>query len=369
MTNQKSYIKMVYNEPKYDIYIINKGESKKLSNQERIIMSRVLKKFKPIEKGNICIYPNYNLITLNYLKERLLFKPKKVNRKKSKNIIPGVAIVVSGALVVSLFIAKFKPGNKDYQTDSVKASISNVEIMEEPIPSSTIPIETTVPIETTIPETTEFVQDKLEFEYEFDTPSDKAAYENSTAYMDTYLKYERIYGIDARLLCAIGAQESSGKHYKESRNGGYATGIMGIENIWNGADIKVFNFETNSYETIKVDYSKIGELDYNIKIGAAIFQECFYGTLRNVSSIPEEEFLAYTIQKYNMGSGNMGKILKLGPNWMDNREVAKGGDKLYVEHVLSRLDNDTTLKIRLKDGTYHEVTLTNKALDLKHART
>ena len=30
-----------------------------------------------------------------------------------------------------------------------------------------------------------------------------------------------------------------------------------------------------------------------------------------------------------MGSGNIGKILKLGPNWMDNREIASGGDKLY----------------------------------------
>ena len=158
-------------------------------------------------------------------------------------------------------------------------------------------------------------------------------------------------------------------HHSESINGGYATGIMGIENIWDGADLRVFNFETNSYETIKIDYSKIGDLDYNIKIGAAIFQNYFYGTLNNVTSIPEEELLVYTLQKYNMGPGNMSKILKLGPNWMDNREVASGGDKLYFEHVLSRLDNDTTLKIKLTDGSYYEVSITNKALENNYSRT
>ena len=70
-----------------------------------------------------------------------------------------------------------------------------------------------------------------------------------------------------------------------------------------------------------------------------------------------------------MGPGNMNKVLKLGPNWMDNREVVNGGDKLYVEHVLSRLANETTFKVRQIDGSYHEVTFINKALDLKHART
>lgn len=369
MTKQQNYIKLVRTDYGYEIYSIYKGQKSKLSKRDRIIMTRVLKKFTSIKKENTYIYPNYNLITLSFLKEKLLFKPKKVNRNKSKNILPGLAIVVSGALAVSLFIAKFGTKGNEPQNESTKEPFLRVEVLDEPIPTSTIPVETTLPFETIIPESQELISDTPCFEYDFDTPSDKKAYDNSTAYMDTYLKYERIYGVDARLLCAIGAQESSGVHHEKSINGGYATGIMGIENIWDGADIKVFNFETNSYETIKVDYSKIGELDYNIKIGAAIFQECFYGTLSNVSSIPEEEFLAYTIQKYNMGSGNMGKILKLGPNWMDNREVAKGGDKLYVEHVLSRLDNDTTLKIRLKDGTYHEVTLINKALENTYSRT
>lgn len=363
MTKDKSYIKLVRTEQGYEIYAINKGQKTKLSKQQKIIMTRVLKKFTPIKKDNTYIYPNYKLITLNFLKEKLLSKHKKVNRNKSKNILPGIAFVASAVLTLSLFIAKFSQRNKEPQKESSKDPFSIVEVLEEPIPS------TTIPIETTIPEVIEFAPDILKFEYDFETPSDKQAYDNSSTYMDTYLKYEKIYGVDARILCAIGAQESSGIHHEESINGGYAIGVMGIENIWADSDLRVFNFETNSYETIKVDYSKMGDLDYNIKIGAAIFQNYFYGTKRNVTSIPEEEFLAYTLQKYNMGPGNMTKVLKLGPNWMDNREVVNGGDKLYVEHVLSRLDNDTTIKVRLTDGSYYETTITNKALENNYSRT
>lgn len=368
MTKDKSYIKLVHTEQGYEIYAINKGQKTKLSKQQKIIMTRVLKKFAPIKKDNTYIYPNYKLITLNFLKEKLLSKHKKVNRNKSKNILPGVAFVASASLMVYLFMAKFSQRNKEPQKESSKDPFSIVEVLEEPIPPNVVQTETST-VETTIPEIIEFSTGILKFEYDFETPSDKQTYDNSSTYMDTYLKYEKIYGVDARILCAIGAQESSGIHHEESINGGYAVGIMGIENIWADSDLRVFNFETNSYETIKIDYSKIGNLDYNIKIGAAIFQNYFYGTLNNVTSIPEEEFLAYTLQKYNMGPGNMSKILKLGPNWMDNREVINGGDKLYVEHVLSRLDNDTTLKMRLTDGSYYETTITNKALEIKHART
>ena len=355
----KNYIKLVHTKYEDEIYVINNGQKIKLSKQQKIIMTRVLKKFTPIKKENTYIYPNYNLITLNFLKEKLTSKPKKVNRDKSKNILPGVAIIASAVLTATLLIAKLSSKNKESQKKSLKDSFSTIETQ----PNNTIPLETL------FPEITEYISDIPRFEYFFDTPNDKKAYENSSTYMDIYSKYEKMYGVDARILCAIGAQESSGIHYEESTNGGYAVGVMGIENIWANSEISVFNFETNSYETIKVDYPKTGNLDYNIKIGAAIFQNYFYGTLNNVTSIPEEEFLAYTLQKYNMGPGNTNKILKLGPNWMDNREVVNGGDKLYVEHVLSRLDNDTTIKVRLTDGSYYETTITNKALENNYSRT
>ena len=189
--------------------------------------------------------------------------------------------------------------------------------------------------------------------------------------MEIYQKYEKMYGVDANLLCAIGAQESSGVHRSQSANGGHSKGIMGIENIWADASIRVFNFETNKYETITVDYSKVGELDYNIKIGAAIFQNYFYNTLKNAADIDvkETDYLPFTLQKYNMGLGNMWEVLSYEGNWMDNREKIGRGDKYYIEHVLSRLDNETVIKLRLTDGSYYSTKITNLSMVKHHSRS
>lgn len=361
MTKHKSYIKLVWiSDSEYEIYAIDGDKKIKLSRQQKVIMKRVLKKLKRIKiNENTYVYSNYNLITLKFRKEMLLAKRKKVNRSKSKKILPRAIPIAALALMIAFLITNCGKENEPLPT-------------EPTLPEDTsITIETTyetMPIETIIPETTEYSKDIIDFEYEFDTPGDKASLINSMAYMELYSKYEKMYGIDANLLCAIGAQESSGMHHKESIDGGFSTGIMGISTIWTDAELTVFNFETNSYETIQIDYSKIGEVDYNIKIGAAIFQNYFYGTLDEVTSIPEEEFLAFSVQKYNMGPGNVYKILKIGPNWTDNRELIDSGDRLYFEHVLSRLDNDTVIKIKLIDGTFFETKITNKALENKHTK-
>ena len=78
--------------------------------------------------------------------------------------------------------------------------------------------------------------------------------------------------------------------------------------------------------------------------------------------------LVFTLQKYNMGPGNMSKILKLGNNWIDNREMIKAGDNNYFEHVLTRLDNNTPIKVRLADGTYHTTNIVNKSLNTTLAK-
>ena len=109
----KNYIKLVHTKYEDEIYVINNGQKIKLSKQQKIIMTRVLKKFTPIKKENTYIYPNYNLITLNFLKEKLTSKPKKVNRDKSKNILPGVAIIASAVLTATLLIAKLSSKNKE----------------------------------------------------------------------------------------------------------------------------------------------------------------------------------------------------------------------------------------------------------------
>lgn len=349
MNNNKNYIEVKHIDYNYEIYVVNGNNRIKLNRQNKIIMHKVLKKFPyKKSKNNSLIYSNSNLITLYFVKEKLKYKSKKVNREKSRAIISGIALTTVLA-VAAIGI---------YRT-AANALNNEPIVAVAPTPDENSP---TIPFDDTDISINRF-------DYHFDKPNDKAALENSSAYMEVFNKYERIYGVDAKLLCAIGAQECSGIHHEHSITGGHSVGLMGIENIWDDANLKVFNFETNSYEIITVDYSRMGELDYNIKIGAAVFQNYFYATLRNADFIDKSEQLVYSLQKYNMGPGNMHKLSNMGGNWIDNRELINAGDSKYFEHVLSRLDNGTIIDIRLTDGSYHQTKLTNIALENKYTRT
>ena len=77
--------------------------------------------------------------------------------------------------------------------------------------------------------------------------------------------------------------------------------------------------------------------------------------------MPKEEVIAFTIQKYNMGTGSMDKILKLGSNWMDNRCVISSGTQNHIEKVLRRLDDGTELEVKKPDGSVLSVAIVNTA--------
>ena len=66
-----------------------------------------------------------------------------------------------------------------------------------------------------------------------------------------------------------------------------------------------------------------------------------------------------------MGPGNMWKVLGYDGHWTDNRDMIDVGDMYYFEHVLSRFDNGTTIKLRLVDGSYYITEITNLLLE-KH---
>lgn len=349
MSNKK-YIKVVHNDYGYEIYEINGDNKKKFKQQEKIIMHKLLRKYKCIKQNNTFIFTDYNLIMLNFMKEKLTSKPVKVNRKKSKKILVGVviaAVIISGI-----------------------HTLDNIEMDSE---SPTTVYEQTIPDYINNDQSNindnYYVQNNInEFCYEFEKPNDKEDLIQAQNYMELFHKYEKLYGVDAQLLCAIGAQESSGFHHSYSTNGGYAVGLMQIEYIWDNEPLRVFNFEKNEYETLIVDYSKIGELEYNIKIGAAIFQNYFYHTLRNSDFVDETDYLAFTLQKYNMGPGNMRKVLSYDGNWVDNRDMIGAGDKYYFEHVLSRLENGTIINLRMEDGSYYSTKITNLSLVKHHNR-
>lgn len=350
------HIKVEFNDYGYEIYDVNEETTRQFKPQYKIIMRKVLREFDYIRQlDNTLIYPDYDLILQRFKKEILEGKKKKVNRKKSKQIIAGlliIATILGGGHAIKNIIEEDEiPPSKTEQSTRLEETSLNPSWISNPSYEEQVDIN--------------------EFYYEFAKPNDKEALINSQNYMETYKKYEKMYGVDAKLLCAIGAQESSGTHRSYSTNGGHATGIMGIENIWKDESIRVFNFETNKYETITVDYSRIGDLDYNIKIGAAIFQNYFYNTLKNAADIDVEEtdYLPFTLQKYNMGLGNMWKVLGYGGNWVDNRDMIDAGDRYYFEHVLSRFDNETIIKLRLTDGSYYSTKLTNLSLEKTHSRS
>jgi len=397
------YIELKFNNNNdYNIYVVNENKRIKLSNSNMLIMSKIIRKYphKRINENTI-IYPDLMPIMIKFYREQSKQKKQKINRKKSKKLLPGVVLTLS-LYAISKLISNDTDIVPEDNTPKLETELETNNIQQNessntnqlPIKDETIKItiEETIEtpeyseqleIETNNTPSNEIINEKEQellnyteqtnsnenyFYYEFDTPSDKAALNNSTNYMETFKKYERIYGVDANLLCAIGAQESAGIHKNYSQNG-HATGLMQIENIWAGATIKAFNFDTNSYETIIVDYSRIGELDYNVKIGAAIFQLNYYETLNRFTNITDKsEQIIFSLQKYNMGPGNMRKVLSFGENWMDNRGMISAGDRYYFEHVLSRLDNYTDITVRLDDGSYQTTTLVNNSLEKHHSK-
>lgn len=174
----------------------------------------------------------------------------------------------------------------------------------------------------------------------------------SAYYKETIKKYAEIYGVDPNIMLAIATQER-GIH-SETKDSGGATGLMQIQNsVWRGQSLTAYNYQTKESETIIVNESKLSDVFYNIKVGCMIFQ--------NTLNYMNGNLLA-AIQCYNMGYGNMMKILNSYSNninkpvdqillditdkgWLDHRNIIKVGDQQYLEHVLSWIGNDLDIDI------------------------
>lgn len=166
-------------------------------------------------------------------------------------------------------------------------------------------------------------------------------------YEDMISKYCNRYGLDSEVLLAIATQER-GVHSSVRDKGG-AIGLMQVEvGVWNNESLSVKNVIENKYETINITEEKLSEADFNIKTGCAIFQDCLKKMDGNIFA---------AIQCYNMGYGNMLKILNsyakdsgtsvdnilknnedLG--WLEYRSIINVGDKEYLENVLSYANID-----------------------------
>ncbi len=304
-------------------------------------------------------------------------KGKKVNRKKSREI---KRFIIRMALLSSLGFVGFNGVRsvKNIITDSNKAS-NSVSYNDDKVKKNKINFDNddrnNYDDNNLVSTNNSGINDdvtirKLEFSYEYSDVGDNEALDNAYEYNYYFELYGNMYGIDAKLLALIAAQESSGIHKNYSENG-FATGLMGIENVWSGETVRAYNYQTQEMEQMTIDYDRVGsDVDYNIKVGAMIFQQKFNAAVKNRGNLfSENELLPYGIQKYNLGVGNSARLFKIGNgDWIDNREYISSGDNRYFEHVLSRLNNGDTINLMYYDEdtgkiTIYSTTVYNYALE------
>lgn len=210
------------------------------------------------------------------------------------------------------------------------------------------------------------------FHYSYEDRSASTNVKQAKRYEDIFEKYANRYGVDKNLLIAMAAQESSGEHYNNLRDTKPAAGIMQIEKaVHIGHSVSAYNFETGKVETVQVTQDKLNDVDTNIKIGTMILR----GYIENANyNIP------LAIQTYNMGPGNMSKVLnscssleniqvstmKNNPTnnkWLKYRSHINAGDSKYVEHVFSYLGDKQELSVKKRDSSKISVNIANDNLN------
>lgn len=191
----------------------------------------------------------------------------------------------------------------------------------------------------------------LELDIEENTQNEKYLYCKNN-YGDLITKYANMYGIDPKVAIAVFTHERG--YHSDVMDPGGAIGLCQVQlDVWNDKDIKAFNFETNSWETYHIKEENIKNLEQNIKAGVMILQE----SLRQVSYM-----ILQGVQNYNYGLGNLNVAFRqsgLNANelneqnnkeWMQYRDLIKGGDPLYIEHVFQYIPSDSDLHFKTPDG-------------------
>lgn len=300
---------------------------------------------------------------------------KKVNRKKSKVIVPQkVAIAVVMGAIIGVGGVKLSNNNENKRREPTDISYDEVKNSDD--------VDVITYDDGDIYDYKEEVENDtnsnyLEFDYYSD--SDKKIsnndIENTLRYKDIFDKYGHEFGIDSNLLIALATNESSGIHdidYDEPD-----IGIMQIEwSVWLNKKVKAYNYEKNEFDSLIITNDVIESLEGNIKAGTMILQENINKTVRygyDDKLINASDILPYSLQRYNMGVGNMQKLLRMGGDWKDNRNEITAGDSKYFEHVLAYLkllDNGEDIKINSFDEDTKEIKEWNfEVYDTNKAKT
>ena len=164
-------------------------------------------------------------------------------------------------------------------------------------------------------------------------------------------KYSTMYGIDPCLFRALCTQESHFNHDVNPKNS--AIGVCQIEQTNFGDVAKAYDYETNTYDYLDINYENAANLEKNIQLGAMLFQKKLdkYGDL----------YIA--IQSYNYGESMMDHLINLSglekptyeqllprindvhnnpSKYINNWEYSTYGDNLYPQNVLRYLPGNIT---------------------------
>ena len=310
------------------------------------------------KKINIKNYNNNRDITLDRIIDQLKIEYRKQKReflkkKKIKRIKKITSIILISTIATSTLIVTSK-NNKEIDIPQ-NEYITEVEIDNktdnELVQKESIIDKTDI----------DYREYNINVEFESRLDSDKLRI-TKAYYEDIITRISNEYGIDPQIMIAIATQEMGVHEIDETAS---ALGLMQIEKgVWNNETITAFNYEKKDYETIIVTEEKLKDLEFNIRTGCIIFQQCLKNSNYN---------LCLAIQMYNYGYGNTKKILKkcYGENfdfnnitnneWLEYRTNISEGDNLYLEHILSYIEKIEDIKCK-KNNDIIKYIMTNTKL-------
>lgn len=170
-------------------------------------------------------------------------------------------------------------------------------------------------------------------------------------------KYAEMYGLDYNLILAMITQENVYNVINESVLNNKpligANGIMQVESIWHDEKVSAYNFEQNEYETLTIDFFKLSDPDYATKTGCMILRNYFdtiYNNYVTNNVLNESEAILASLVAYNKGITAICRLINsYGNDYINHIDETRGGDNLYLEHVLSYVEDNSKISVLSPD--------------------
>ena len=298
-----------------------------------------------VEISNYLYNSNIELKKLITQAKRM-YTLKKQEELRKKRVKRRCIFASSLILSTSTFVTSMIIKQNNYQMDINDSGIeSYTDSVEEQVNPIDLVVDESDIINSDTPLQNDIVNESYEYNIDYGSRTNTEKFANAKANYYNIIKEISIeYGIDPNIMLAIATQES-GVH--DVNRSGPAMGLMQIElSVWNGKNISAYNHKTKSIETVNITKEKLKDVRFNIKIACMIFQDYLKRSNNN---------LEVAIQMYNYGPRNVLNTFRKYYNnpsltlddvlsdydsgWLQARNNIKVGDKKYLEHVLSYVED------------------------------